>query len=187
MCLHCRRLLAIGALCSISLIALFPVSRVEGWALSGCRFGTATPKAKFVATSSLWQIYHNFGASRWNSFSLGFTLGTTTSSTRNMDVYSASYAAGWWGLTTGGCGASGIWNNNRVTIQYNERTTASLTSDQRESISTHELGHALGSAHAGTVNCGNPAIMFSDPVSVMNVCGTAFPYADDRAGIDTLY
>jgi hypothetical protein len=182
-----RTLLVVGATVMVSALPVLPTTHVDGWALNGCRFGTTTPKAKFVSTSSLWQIYHNFGASRWNSFSLGFTLGTTTSTTRNMDVYSANYTAGWWGLTTGGCGVSGIWNNNRVTIQYNERTTASLTSDQKESITTHELGHALGSAHAGTVNCGNPAIMYTDPVSVMNSCGTAFPYADDRAGIDTLY
>jgi hypothetical protein len=158
-----------------------------GFSQNGCRFSTTTPKSKFVATSSLWQTYHNFGASRWNSFSLGVTLGTTTASTRNMDVSSGAFAGTWQALTTGNCGSSGIWTNNRVTVQYNDNTTGSLSAVQKEAVATHELGHALGSAHAGTVNCGNPAIMYSDPAWEVTQCGTGYPYADDRAAIDPLY
>jgi hypothetical protein len=102
------------------------------------------------------------------------------------DVHDSS--VGWSGLTrlfnSAGqeCyGSSCRWTDADVFLNhyYTQNYTDSA---KKKGLASHELGHAIGLAHAG--GC---VIMVDNDYSRWNVCGVHTPQADDRNGVNALY
>ena len=70
---------------------------------------------------------------------------------------------------------------NRVTSSYNTYYSDRYGPAARESLIAHEIGHALGLAHSGSLPCPVP-LMYRNSDRYFR-CGEVGPQADDLAGL----
>ena len=88
------------------------------------------------------------------------------------------------GTNNPGCGSDGLIQS--FNTWWNKYYTDSYSNAARQSVMTHELGHALGLAHSGSSSCSGQPIMYYSSARY-STCGHVGPQADDRNGISYLY
>src|SRR2546430_8498850 len=91
-------------------------------------------------------------------------------------------STGYDGITELSCDGSGRFV--RVTSSYNTYYTDAYGPQARESLIAHEIGHALGLAHSGSLPCPAPLMYGSSDRYAR--CGDVGPQPDDRAGLDAI-
>jgi hypothetical protein len=91
---------------------------------------------------------------------------------------------GYDGITYYSC--SGGYFQNGVQSQLNSYYTASYSTNERISVTTHEFGHALGLAHNNPSLCNGVPVMYYS-TDRYTVCGIYTPQQDDINGINHIY
>lgn len=187
-----RTTILVLALVAVFIPAVAPSAEAVNF--NGCKYAGSSPAIgyRYYSVSSTWQTAFNSGQSAWDSSSAaGYFTYTPTDSTPNIPVEDFWTSSTWWGLATGGCASGGgqTWYNEKVEVDFNTRTTGSLSTTEKKLVVIHELGHAYGLAHTST-NCGGvyKAVMHSDPTWVLDNCGSsAAPYSNDVYGVNIVY
>jgi hypothetical protein len=102
-------LLAVGVLSVLFSFAFH--NSASAYVTGDCKFSGSNPsiKFKFNSVGSHYQSISYYAAVRWNNTSSPGSFSSTTSSTRNIDIYDAYYAWTHRAVTEGGLYHSGSW------------------------------------------------------------------------------
>ena len=153
----------------------------RGYSLSGCRWPGADiayrddTASYFVATRA--------AAGRWN-------IGSSVVHIHPMPEAGWTVAAANlgptapYGYTTWSC-AEGRFIS--VTTTYNTFYTDGFSFEQRVSVMTHEMGHALGLAHTSAAEGCPVAIMVANFSKTWGRCQEAWPQPTDIEAVRALY
>lgn len=186
------RLLAIGvsALLVTTALVLVPGTgdSANAYSLTGCRFSSATipyssptPPTSYPATAS---------RSDWTVNTDVASFATSSATIRIAFAYGYYGATGWSGLTQYySCAGTGGIHNNTVYLYINRTATDPYVPNARQSVISHEIGHAIGLGHVGS----STGICL--PATLMNpydsfryfTCGIYQTRADDRNAANSLY
>lgn len=186
------RPIALGALVTAVLGAVFAfVPSAAAWRPTGC-----------LQPSNQVAIINNAPTTPINYAALGVTAAATwrfAGSHVNVQMVPPgtwtinSYSAFNWGNTP--WDGISTWENGCVNGRYTNPTNVWLNrcytdghvDGARQSVLVHEIGHILGLAHNGQLQCASMPVMQSNTPDRWNRCLINTPRADDRAGVNALY
>lgn len=149
--------------------------------LTGCRYDPATINPisyKFQSVSATYQSAFNGARNLWNVTSAPGSFSNTTSNSRDIDVFDASYTSGNWAWVNWTC-SGGEYTPNRTFVYLNTRTMNGLSASEKSRVMAHELGHSYGLAH--TSGC-----RLMTQGSLKFTCGS-MPTSDDVDGVHAIY
>lgn len=72
-----------------------------------------------------------------------------------------------------------LWADSRLNTYY----VNAFSTQKRQAVWVHEMGHSLGLDHAASVNY----VMWHSPAAFWNATGLYSPRSDDVAGMNFLY
>lgn len=174
-----------------AVVALLPLligvsaEMASAYALFGCRWpnGAETDSISVrVASLAGYTTPASNARSSWNSAQSKISLTTSSSANAQVQVaYPNRGNTGLDGLTTCSYGCIGANFAGQVFVEANGYYTDGYDSNGRQQVLAHELGHAIGLAHAGT-----NALMYSSSDRWF-VYGIKTPQTDDVNGVAAAY
>lgn len=193
-----RRLLALA----ISLIVL-PTATVlvvadqaQAWVRFGCSFTTGSLKWKDATRTATYTTAAGNAVHSWDDAANALLSFTKVSSGANIVVADGNfgYFNGYDGIVQDAsgndprvnCSSSGKWTAS-VYAWINTYAGDSYSTAKKQSLFTHEIGHALGLAHTSAQSCPNVAIMHPKTSTRYDICRYTTPRPDDIDGIEVLY
>lgn len=84
-----------------------------------------------------------------------------------------------------GCQSNGLFSK-RSLATVNRRNVGGESDGLLKSVTGHEIGHVLGLAHDGTLNCNSTPLMYNYDERFYN-CGVNTPKRDDENGLNDIY
>ena len=155
----------------------------------GCHYAGTNPSIgyDFFSITSTYETVTETAAYRWNSTSIDPTFSEVVLD-EEIEVRDYGYGYGEpYAWVSGSCDSSDHWYEP-LELYYNETKMSTLTTEEKNVIGIHELGHTLGLAHNPTSSCGVGAgLMYSFPPDLYNSCGYSSPTSDDVAGVNAIY
>lgn len=150
----------------------------QAYNLSGGHLPTTSPTYKISGGSSASRTAWSSGVSDWANAGAGVSPSTTSGSATVTLSEANDSSVSWDGITN--------WNNSgdvmtNVSARINAAYTAGYSSDKREGVAAHEVGHTLGLAHSSTCVLMNPTT--PDRTN----CGVFTPQQDDIDGVQAIY
>ena len=177
-----------GAASLLAALVLVPDSSASGYTVHGCRWpngpGVDTIKANYIYSSaSPYYIAAVNSRSAWNSAQSKISF-TAVNSGQRVTMYETNLGSiGRSGLSSWSCSGGNFVAP--VTSRWNQFYTDTYDDTAKKQVMVHELGHALGLDHSGSL-CGTAAIMYTDDYRYFT-CNWSTPKSDDATGINNLY
>lgn len=167
--------IAAAALLATSLgIAHAP--KAEAYAFTTCRWPSASISYANQASGASGTAFAN-GASSWSSRT---QVSLYSSGSSNFFFIRNNLGGnGYDGYTNWDCGASGTF---RSTASLNGHYTDSFSSQRRQAVAAHEIGHGIGLEHSGS-----NALMYTSASQFYSNTGKYYPVTDDINGINARY
>jgi Matrixin len=160
----------------------------EAYTVTGCKWPNSSGR-QTIPTHYLYgstsPYYSIAGSVRtdWNNSQTSITL-SEVSSGYKVAIYETDLGSGAGaGLTTWVC-SSGYFSGT-VYSRWNQYATDAYSVNAKKWVMSHELGHALGLGHSGSL-CGSAAVMYP-AVAAFYQCGWYSAKRDDTDGISNLY
>ena len=180
--------MAIAALLSVMFVGS-PAEKASAYTLVGCKFPTSSiPYSGGAGPSG----YSNLTALLdWVGNTDITGMPTTTTATPRIDFQWDYFgASGWSGLTAiPNCSSTGGLHAGVVSILINRSYLDSYSVNDRTSVTSHEIGHAIGLDHVGTSGgaCATTPLMNGYDAFRWSTCGIYLTQTDDRNGANYLY
>lgn len=187
-----RRIFAIcSSMVLMTAIVVWPSSSGEAYVLQGCKWSTnvlhyGNVNGYGLAAPDAAAYWTNTPTSIW-------LIQSSSPENPDNDIFIHRWnlgPSGYDGITFTYPQFTSCPNSGQTFVsadsQWNTYYAAGYTGTQRVQLMVHELGHALGLAHAGTANCAMQPIMYESS-DRFDICGHVAPQADDIAAINALY
>ncbi|CAM2773798.1 matrixin family metalloprotease [Paenibacillus sediminis] len=163
------------------LSALFVPTSASAYNLLGGKYGVTTIGFNYQGTSATYNLATATGISAWKNANVDVSFEShSAGETNTILFYNDSYGAniGW----NAQCANKPVHTSGTYTksiIDFNTSTMDSMSNAQRQGVSAHEIGHALGLDHV------------SDKYQIMCTWGdgrvATSPGSDDIKGVNYLY
>lgn len=167
----------IGAILGLGLTTV-----AYAYTTTGCKYspGSIDPISYrfFSVADSSYVDATKHGANAWNATTApGYFAEESLSLDPEVNVTDDAYGANTFYARVSFTCSGGVYSGNEVNLMWNSDEAPSRTTSQKQSIGTHELGHAYGLDHVYTL-C---RIMRID-VGYMTDCTITTPATDDVNG-----
>ncbi|WP_139491475.1 matrixin family metalloprotease [Brevibacillus dissolubilis] len=170
-----------ASLLCITLLAVSTQSAYANVTPTVGKWSTNSKSAQNQTNNSTDAAAYSTGKTRWNN-STDFLIGSTTSTSTftYSNVYNSS--ATWDGI------CYYTWSGGYISgarTYLNNYFTDSYTSSLRNSVATHELGHAIGLDHNTTAS--QSSSVMTPYTKVSGVARTEYPQSYDITAVNNLY
>lgn len=179
----------IAALCIAAAgLAAAGASTASAWTYIGCYWPTIQQGTAFgwhdeatgVGARTAWE--HSIADWNYTPTKIYFSGDGYGITTYNDNEGNTGYD----GISRRTCNSNNTFRD--VTSNLNSYYTNNYSAQKRESVSTHELGHAVSLGHENGTNSPCPvAIMYFATGLRFDTCGEFRPHPDDITGINSIY
>lgn len=171
----------IAALAAVVAVVLTVSPANALWSSPDCKLPSNSLLYRNDATSSPnYYAAGNNAASQWSSATnVNLTLTTGAATIQYVSLFAGS--TGYHARTVRSCGSSAQIQFNRTYMDGSAWDVA----NRRRSTASHEMGHALGAEHSGSL-CGNPRVMYAT-IDRFDTCGIYTAQSADINEINSHY
>jgi Matrixin. len=188
-----RRVLSFIALLAVALgLAIAPAQASNAYVFIGCKMTNPVILWKDATSSTAYRAVAVNAMNAWGTLThVGFSVVTSGS---NLTVASGNFGpTGFDGIMKSGtslyppgCSSTGNWTSTAF-AWLNTQYTDAYTAQKRQSVFSHEIGHALGLDHENDGGCNTMAVMYYTTSGRYDSCSIYGPKLDDITGVNLLY